>query len=277
MEMKKNPLLYIVAANLAVLLVLAVLYPHLMIEPGKLMAGHEALETDCFACHSPFIGSRPAKCVQCHAPAEIGLVTTQGLPIAGERKLGPFHQKLIETDCVACHSDHKGVQSFRPIGQFSHGLLQAGLRAQCSGCHARPGDSLHRDLTANCADCHSDKAWRPATLDHDQFFRLDSEHRAECRTCHMNQSYEGYTCYGCHEHSRAGIRAEHVEEGIYDYENCVECHRSGDAEADEHGAHRESGKHGRKDRDDRENDEREGGRGWRGGEHEHEHEHEDDD
>ncbi|WP_295400467.1 hypothetical protein [uncultured Thiocystis sp.] len=39
-------------------------------------------------------------------------------------------------------------------------------------------------------------------------------------------------------HSRSGIRAEHVEEGIYDYENCVECHRGGDAEegeGDEHG------------------------------------------
>ena len=37
-----------------------------------------------------------------------------------------------------------------------------------------------------------------------------------------------YTCYGCHEHSRSKIREEHLEEGIRDYENCVECHRSGD-------------------------------------------------
>ena len=37
-----------------------------------------------------------------------------------------------------------------------------------------------------------------------------------------------YTCYGCHEHSRSKIREEHVEEGIRDYENCVEGHRSGD-------------------------------------------------
>ena len=48
------------------------------------------------------------------------------------------------------------------------------------------------------------------------------------RTCHIDNDYSNYTCYGCHEHSRSKIREEHVEEGIYDYENCVECHRSGD-------------------------------------------------
>ena len=44
----------------------------------------------------------------------------------------------------------------------------------------------------------------------------------------MNNDYSNYTCYGCHEHSRSRIRKEHVEEGIHDYENCAECHRSGD-------------------------------------------------
>ena len=44
----------------------------------------------------------------------------------------------------------------------------------------------------------------------------------------MNSDYANYTCYGCHEHSRSKIREEHVEERIYEYESCVECHRSGD-------------------------------------------------
>ncbi len=44
-----------------------------------------------------------------------------------------------------------------------------------------------------------------------------------------------YTCYGCHAHSRSGIREEHLEEGIYRYENCVECHRSGEAEEGDDG------------------------------------------
>ena len=235
--MKTKLIFLVVGANLLLLVLLAIFYPRLMVEPGKLINAHASLETDCFACHTPFIGSRPAKCVQCHKPAEIGLVTTTGLSIAHERKLTPFHQDLTEQDCVACHSDHKGVQSFRPIGQFSHELLQVNLRGECNGCHRNPEDSLHRELVANCSECHSPQAWTPATLDHEQFFRFDEDHQTACATCHVEQDYSRYTCYGCHEHSRSNIRAEHVEEGIEDYENCVECHRSGDdeeGEGDEH-------------------------------------------
>lgn len=50
----------------------------------------------------------------------------------------------------------------------------------------------------------------------------------------MNNDYTSYTCYGCHEHSRSNIKEEHVEEGIYEYENCVECHLSGDEDEAEY-------------------------------------------
>ncbi|MES9825295.1 MAG: hypothetical protein ABW127_12790 [Candidatus Thiodiazotropha endolucinida] len=53
-------------------------------------------------------------------------------------------------------------------------------------------------------------------------------HDAECETCHVDNDFNNFTCYGCHEHSRSNIRGEHFEEGIFDYENCVERHRSGD-------------------------------------------------
>jgi hypothetical protein len=46
----------------------------------------------------------------------------------------------------------------------------------------------------------------------------------------VRDDYSRYTCYGCHEHSPEKIRREHIEEGIRDFKNCVECHRS----ADEH-------------------------------------------
>ncbi|WP_051023989.1 cytochrome c3 family protein [Thiorhodovibrio frisius] len=226
--MNKKLIFTIVAANLALLVLLAFLYPQAMIQPGKLIDAHADLETDCFACHTPFLGSQPDKCIECHKPAEIGLVTTKGLAIGNEHKLTPFHQDLIEQDCVACHSDHKGVHSFRPIGQFSHDLLQVNLRDTCSGCHNNPEDSLHRGIADNCGQCHSQQAWTPATIDHDRFFVLDRDHQASCQTCHLNNDVSRYTCYGCHEHSRSNIREEHVEEGIYDYENCVECHRSAD-------------------------------------------------
>lgn len=226
--MKTNKALLIVAGNLAILVALAIFAPHLMIVPGKTIDAHAEIAKDCFACHTPFLGSRPAKCITCHKVAEIGLKTTKGLPIAKEKKNVAFHQKLVEEDCVACHSDHKGVQAFRPIGQFSHKLLQPELQEQCDSCHSGPGDTLHRKIKGNCAQCHTQQAWLPATFEHEKYFRFDRHHDTDCATCHVNNDYESYTCYGCHEHSRSKIRGEHVEEGIYDYENCVECHRSGD-------------------------------------------------
>lgn len=54
---------------------------------------------------------------------------------------------------------------------------------------------------------------------------FDRHHRTTCDTCHRNGDYSRYTCYGCHEHSPANVRAEHLKEGIRNFENCVECHR----------------------------------------------------
>lgn len=234
MEMKNRTLTLVVAVNLLVLLLLVFVAPQLMISPGAPIQAHAEIATDCFACHSPFFGSSPEKCIACHKVDEIGLVTTKGQPISGEKKNVRFHQQLVEEDCMACHSDHKGVQPFRPISRFSHNLLDPKLQKQCDSCHSNPDDSLHRKIKGNCGQCHSQEAWTPATFDHDKFFFLDRDHDAACETCHVNNDYSNYTCYGCHEHSRSKIRAEHYEEGIRDYENCVECHRS----ADEHEAER---------------------------------------
>ncbi len=226
--MKVKRLLLLVALNLAVLLALAFAWPHLMISPGQPVPGHKEIAQDCFACHTPFMGSKAQKCIACHRVDEIGLKTTQGVPISGERKNLAFHQKLIEEDCVACHSDHNGVMAFRPISRFSHELVAVAVREQCQGCHANPDDALHRKIEGNCQACHTIESWMPASFDHDDYFRFDRHHDAECATCHRDNDYAGYTCYGCHEHSRSNIREEHYEEGIRDYENCVECHRSGD-------------------------------------------------
>ena len=234
MEMKNKTILTIVAANLAALVLLAIFLPQLMISPGKLIDAHVELTTDCFACHTPFIGSSPDKCISCHKVAEIGIKTTKGLVIDKEKKNVAFHQKLTEDDCVSCHSDHKGVQAFRPIGRFSHQLLEPEVEKQCDSCHVNPGDNLHLKIKGNCSSCHTQERWTPASFDHDKYFRFDREHTTECATCHIDNDYSNYTCYGCHEHSRSKIREEHVEEGIFDYENCAECHRSGDEDEAEY-------------------------------------------
>jgi hypothetical protein len=229
--------------------VLVFVYPHLTVGPGKLIPGHKELSTDCFACHAPLTGASSERCLSCHKPDEIGRLTTKGQPIAKPLTTTPFHQKLVSQDCVACHSDHAGVKRFRPQGHFNHALLNAVTREQCQDCHKSPTDSLHQQISGNCKQCHRQDRWKPATFDHNNYFELDRDHKTECVTCHVRNDYSRYTCYGCHEHTPAKIRREHVEEGIRNFDNCVECHRN----ANEHDIRGRSaeheGKRGRKKRD----------------------------
>ena len=236
----------ILSANLVALAVLVFVYPHLMVGPGKLIPGHQKLEADCFACHSSFTGADSKLCVVCHKPASIGKLTTAGQPVSKPLTSTPFHQSLLNDDCVACHSDHAGVKRFRQTGRFDHALLQKDTRGQCKNCHTAPKDPLHKQITGNCAQCHTQEKWTPATFDHDKFFMLDRDHNAKCATCHEGNDYSRYTCYGCHEHTTQNIRREHIDEGIRDFDNCVECHRS----ADEDDIRSSGGKRREKEGDD---------------------------
>ncbi len=226
----------ILAANLIVLAVLVFVYPNLMVGPGKLIPGHKQLETDCFACHAPLSGATSERCVSCHKPAEIGRLTSTGLPIAKPLTSTPFHQKLISQNCVACHSDHAGVKRFRVQGRFNHAMLQKATRDQCQDCHKSPADTLHKQISGNCGQCHTQEKWTPATFDHNKFFPLDRDHDTSCVTCHVRNDYSRYTCYGCHEHTPENIRREHIEEGIRNFDNCVKCHRSADENDNRQGA-----------------------------------------
>jgi hypothetical protein len=223
--------LAVIAANLAAIILLAVLYPDLMVGPGPLMPAHQALSRDCFACHVPFGGAAPQRCIACHVPAEIGLRTTAGAPIAPGTERPPFHQALASQDCLACHSDHPSP-GFTEISRtrFSHALLDRALAGRCASCHKPPADALHSDPGADCGQCHGQKGWLPARFDHDRHFVLDGPHDVPCGTCHASNQFSRYTCYGCHAHRPEAILAEHREEGIGSIDDCVACHRRGHAE-----------------------------------------------
>jgi hypothetical protein len=299
--MKRNTLLYIIVANLAVIGALLFVYPEFMIAPGGLIDGHRELTTDCFACHTPGREVPSEKCIVCHKVEDIGVVTTKGVPVRNAT-LSSFHQRLRQKDCTACHGDHRGVEVFRAGIRFSHVLLETSERDRCEACHRTPKDplhqfagrdcgkchaterwtpatfdharfavqdrchachrtpkdTLHRNIDGGCAKCHTTERWSPATFDHDRSFVLDRDHNAKCATCHEGSNFNRYSCYGCHEHTRAGIWAEHAEEGIRDFDNCVECHRS----ADEHDIR------GRGEREFRGGGEREGHEGGRRRKHE---------
>lgn len=239
---------YLLAINLIALAVLTFVYPNLMVGPGKLIAGHKQLEGDCFACHTAVTGANSVKCVSCHKPAEIGRLTSTGLPLSKPQTTTPFHQKLISQDCVACHSDHAGVRRYQIKGNFNHNLLVKETLDQCQACHKPPTDTLHRQISGNCLQCHNQTKWTPATFEHNKFFVLDKDHNTRCVTCHVRDDYSRYTCYSCHEHTPDNIRRKHIEEGIRNFDNCVECHRSAD-EHDIRGGKESGGRKGERERD----------------------------
>jgi len=234
----------IVAVNLLGLVALVFAYPHLMVSPGALVPAHAEITTDCFACHAPLRGAVTERCVACHALPDIGLRTSKGAVLPKPTVKASFHQQLIEQNCMACHSDHTGPKltqhSKKP---FSHALLRPATRERCASCHTPPKNNLHRDMTVGCGQCHASEAWKPATFDHAKLFVLDQDHNASCVTCHTGNDFSRYTCYGCHEHTLANVRRKHQEEGIQNFENCAECHRSASGEPQ---GKREGGGEGRK-------------------------------
>lgn len=224
--MKRRWVLAIIAANAVALIALAFLYPHLMVGPGALAAGHADLATDCFACHAPFRGASAERCIACHAIADIG--ATRGSAPANPG--AAFHRDLLSRDCMACHTDHAAPR-LAAGWSFAHALLAPTTAAQCVSCHAPPKVASHRDLGTACATCHQTSGWKPASFDHDKYFVLDRHHNTTCVTCHTVPDRHRTTCFGCHEHQPEKIRQEHLEHGIRDVTNCVACHRSASGDA----------------------------------------------
>jgi hypothetical protein len=102
------------------------------------------------------------------------------------------------------------------VAPLTRCLLRSTVREQCQTCQRAPSDRLQGKITGNCSQCHAQSAWKPASFDHDKSFVLDQDHNVACTTCHLNNDYSRYTCYGCHEHTVQN--------------NCVRCHRSADGE-----------------------------------------------
>ncbi len=224
------------ALNLAAITALVFSYADLMVSPGKLIYDHRASETDCFVCHTVFLGAASDKCIACHKVADIGVLTTEGSPVVNKKTRVSFHQKLLNEDCVACHSDHLGVAKYRVFKEFSHELLDAPLREKCIDCHTRPIDPIHRQVPEKCSQCHSADAWIPATFEHNVLKKTELE---KCVSCHKSKvpadklhRQISDKCSQCHSVDKwKPATFEHEKFFAFDEDHdvkCVACHTTTD-------------------------------------------------
>lgn len=99
---------------------------------------------------------------------------------------------------------------------------------QCVACHEDPEVHIGR-FGLDCVRCHSLEAWTPALLTR-HTFRIDhgDEGEVACQTCHI-ATYTEHTCYECHDHKPEDMAAAHEQEGIFDFQQCIDCHPTGAA------------------------------------------------
>jgi hypothetical protein len=207
----------------------ATLFPDVLLQPGQLMKGHQTLQKECLSCHTPFSGTASFQCLNCHKQSTIGIKNVAGALLPKDTSKVLFHRGVSSNSCINCHDDHKGAESAKALKPFMHDALSSSLQKECITCHKnqKPEDNIHLSAKENCLTCHTRKHWKPATFDHNKHFMLDNDHLTVCSACHTDPAdFKTYTCYKCHEHSPSRIASEHREEGIYNYQNCVKCHRS---------------------------------------------------
>ncbi len=213
-------------------------------ENNKILFHQNLATQSCVACHSDHKGTNPVlisgqfkhdlltenarnNCLNCHAKPTDNL------------------HAQISSACISCHN-FEGWKS----ATFNHAMLLAADKNNCAACHKKPKDAMHASSDANCNQCHTTTKWVPSTFDHASYFVLDGNHNTKCAVCHINNVFTTYTCYGCHEHTPNNILSEHNEEGIYNINNCVRCHKSAN-EGDENGGEgRGEGRGEGGDRDD---------------------------
>ncbi|MBI5950799.1 MAG: hypothetical protein HY865_04020 [Chloroflexi bacterium] len=176
---------------------------------ARTLADLQSAPQDCYSCHKQddeHNGEFGRDCAGCHIPN-----SWEGATFDHSRSKFPLTGAHAQVRCEDCHQN----------GVFK------GTSSTCESCHAEPTEHAGQFGT-DCAACHTINAWTPAAFNGDHTFPLDHGESGlvSCATCHP-AGYKTYTCYGCHEHSESNIRSEHLEEGIRNFENCMECHADG--------------------------------------------------
>ncbi|MBN2616524.1 MAG: hypothetical protein JXR71_12600 [Bacteroidales bacterium] len=208
------------------------------------------VSTECAACHANGYTGTPTTCVSCHLTNF-------------NETVNPNHVSLaIPNTCDQCHTTEPGWQPATfPIHNDYYALNGAHAAIAnncylchqgnytttantCYGCHATNYNNTTNPshtaagFSTDCASCHSETAWTPATFDHDnQYFPIYSgRHQgtwSSCATCHTQPtSYAVFSCITCHEHSQSNTDGEHrdVRNYVYNSTSCYDCHPNGRAD-----------------------------------------------
>jgi hypothetical protein len=205
------------------------------------------LTTDCFECHTNGFSGTSTVCMDCHN--------------ADYDQTSNHFTNAISTDCQLCHTTQPEWKPATFPNHNDYYLLEGAhvpLANDCFICHA--GDytntpntcfGCHEDnynqtvnpphvssgFSTDCASCHSQAAWVPATFNHDgEYFPIYSgQHSGEwesCTECHTNPAnYSIFSCIDCHEHNQGDTDEEHTGVGGYFYNSqaCYECHPTGES------------------------------------------------
>lgn len=205
-------------------------YNHNTIFP--LLGAHAAV-TNCNDCHHNNYTSTPNTCSGCHMPDYTAAVN-------------PNHSTAqFPTDCAICHDETAWIPS-----SFTHNLFPLlGAHATisncndchhgnytstpntCNGCHmpdytatTNPNHTAAQ-FSTDCAVCHNESAWTPATYNHSNF-PLVGAHASitNCNLCHNgNYTNTPNTCAGCHMPDyNATTNPNHSASGFST--NCATCH-----------------------------------------------------
>jgi hypothetical protein len=183
-------------------------------------------EGRCESCHREyqptFVATHVAQwgpaCQECHEGTDR---FSPGI-FNHDRLVFPLTAAHARVECVACHREVRTLEGFRSAP------------TECIGCH-RQVDPHRGEFGTDCASCHSAASWDEASFDHTFPLTHGARRASSCITCHQEapRTYRTYTCFECHEHTPARIRAEHLEEGIRDFQDCVSCHPTGREEEGE--------------------------------------------
>ena len=178
--------------------------------------------SDCWSCHEQDYrdsdnpdheaGLFSQACAECHTTAAWAPATFDH-----NQTDFPLHGAHVAATCQACHVD----------GQY------ANTPTACFACHQPDFDGavdpnhVTGNFDHNCALCHTEEAWEPATFDHSGTdFPLTGAHiTANCTQCHINGQFNNTPtdCWSCHEADYNGASEPNHASNQYPHA-CQDCH-----------------------------------------------------